>query len=82
MGLTKFGGSDRRGGLGGGGDVYQHPSENSYTVNCDQTYYGYVSGSGEANWEVGVPVGVGSGELGTGGDAVNGKGGGDGRYGG
>ena len=83
--LPCTGDGNGRGGIGGGGNIRHQPPEHHHIVHRDQTHHGYVSIIGVASWGVGVPLVVGTGELGYEGDAGGGnvsRNGGDGGGGG
>ena len=68
LGLTNSGDGDGGGGLGGCGDICLPLPEHSRTVHYDQTHYGSVSGREADTWGAGVPLVVGTGDIGPGRD--------------
>ena len=70
-----------RGGIGGGGYICHPPHKNRRTVHINHNHHGSLYGGRAAPWGACVPAVVGTGDPGTGGDTVGGKGGGNVREG-
>ena len=66
---------DVRGRLGGCGNLFRPLPEHSRIIHHDETHYGYASGVGEDPWVKGVPVVLGTGDIGPVGDVCGGNGG-------
>ena len=71
VGLSPAGGRNGGGGITGGVYLRLPPPEKSCTVHCNQSYYGTVSGGGEASGVTGGQSVVGSRMIGPGRDAYS-----------
>ena len=71
--LPCTGNDNGRGGIGGGGNIRHPPPEHHHIVHRDQTHHGSVSIIGVSSWGAGLPLVVGTGDLGSEGDAGDGN---------